>query len=357
MLPALDNTHYIHRPHVADPLLTWASTRDMRHRVWSLVGSPGVGKSWWMAWLFHELHRKKEQPVFWVDLSNDPGREGRTDLASANSRLEWVRAAISSAQVHCPSVRPASSTDYIVLLDQLIDDLCSDKCLGAAAPILLVDSFDEISIELRNELETRFFQRFISRSCTHIVIARRDNYALIGPQLRLHETVDHLQVLGDVLGWQQIEALKASFPQDVALPDLPQLRNIIPPYQWTHPRANAWLFNRACDNVANRISQLLGYADLTACLEATVLPAILNRNHIQLLDQLAHIDAGLGGPGYWTQDDLVALGRVHDDPDMKFLFSLGLIQNAPENSSGACTVADGISELVRATKVLTPVNA
>ena len=341
-----------------DPLkkiLTWADDPNPPNRFWSIVGPPGVGKSYLLGKVREELDRAPRRVAFWIDLSRDPAiRNPCPDLVAPGGFETWLRAAVEQARQKCPFVRAyEGNIQPEAMLDTLVRDLC-DNCQELLPPIMIVDSFEDINEAQRDELQERVLAPFIGRSCTRILLSRRDEYTLYSPALRWNEGKEWLSVMKIHEGDQQLQRRlqqKKSDPQHQETAGLLPLnmpvilKSIVAKYAWNHPGINTFLFERAAARQRQNLSPLLTPADLRECVEATQLLRSISDDEYDFLIAIATRLAD-----DWTVSHLTkALNVNFDDEPLLELFRRGLVFNV--DGTQRYKLADGLRELLRASPI------
>lgn len=356
MIERYDSNFFVGRIAIVERINDWANDPKPRCRVLSVVGPPGTGKSWLMAKIDEQLNKSgQKRLVLEANLSKDPSSRIRTgkvkfELNTDRGLQIWVKDSLEQAKKICSNVTTHFDAARGVesAMDRLAEELCGMPCQPLPAPILIVDGFEEAeSDERRMWLEEHIFGRFLSRGCTRLIIARRDDYTLSNNFLRWNEKKEWLDVLEGSEGKAQLEKRATGTHH----PDINSLLNSIPPYKWNHPRINSDLFQRADANRATGKLPLLGVDDLRACIDILVQPSTpIKSDEFKLLVRLTDLDE------FWTDYDLMQrIGIKQQDPTLRRLFELGIVLPPPPSSTAplsARQVAGGIRELVLAWKDL-----
>lgn len=101
MAEPFDPNLSVGREDILNKIEKWANEDKSPRRLLSIVGPPGIGKSWLMAYVRERLEQAGHL-VFWADLSRgaiDP-RTGRLapDLTTNAGISEWFRLVVTQAQ-------------------------------------------------------------------------------------------------------------------------------------------------------------------------------------------------------------------------------------------------------------------
>lgn len=338
-------------------ILYWANEENPVQRVLSVVGPPGVGKSY----LLHRAYDRLQasgRVVFWIDLSRDPAiRGGCPDVLTMDGLRSWLKAAVQYARQSCPSVRDyEGSISPEAMIHTLATDLC-DVC--DSKPVLMVDGFEEINQQERDRLEWTVLEQFISRGCTRILIGQRDEFALNSPSLRWTEGKEILSVMDEKESDLQIKTRLEKWnahPRHagpiVNFPSADWLKNLrehnpLPPYDWNHPGLNTLLLERIVPRHQAGSEAYVSVDDLRQCiLEVTGSISPLSSSQ---LDCLRAVATRL--PPEWANEDLMdTLKIVIEDDNLSELFRRGIVFNI--EGTPRYKVADGLRELVRAWQAL-----
>jgi hypothetical protein len=321
-------------------ILDWARDPNPSHRLWSIVGPPGIGKSYLLNRVYERLEENLDRLVFWMNAGHD--------LTTAAGLKTWLESAVEKARRKCNHVQAyAGNIQPDAMLQTLVRDLC-ERCAAALMPVLIVDSFDEIPDAKRDEWEERVLASFISRRCTRILLGRRDEYALQSPTLRWNENKDHLPVMTPAEGDDQLDRRCQYAERQQPAPSLPndmldRLKATTPKYPWNHPGINTYLFELAVPRQREGELPLLVAEDLHQCIiEVT-------RTHAPLAEEVFTFLVSLANQldDEWTADDLMnALKVSMEDSRLRELFNRGIVFNIEITSR--YQVGDGLRELLRA---------
>jgi len=336
-----DPNLFVGRGDPLDKIITWANETAPYGRLLSLVGSPGIGKSWLMCQIHQQLTLSSGRIIIWLNLSslascNIPS----IDFLDEAERKKWLAEAIQSARLICEhTIRDFDSTLlFNTSLERFAQDLC-EMCKPWPPPILMVDGFEEVSEKLRSEIENDLLVPFLAQPCTRVILTRRDDYALQNPDLRWNEQLIILGIFPPQDGREQLEKrLEAQHGLTLAL-KFPLLLESIPPYKWDHPSINTVLLDRIAKQYIAGHEPHLSRQDLRDCLDEIVWPFTLSKAARQLVCELAKLK------DEWTEKDLSKLLGINlSDPELNELFGMGIVQEA----SPRYKLADGIRELIKA---------
>jgi hypothetical protein len=337
-------------------IIDLANDSDPAQRVLSVVGPPGVGKSYLLNYARDRL-RRSGRLVFWVNLSRDPQiRSDCPDVTVPARFRDWLRQSIALASQRCDQVRAYDSAASVEAVVQTLVSVLCGQCDPKPNPMLIVDGFEEISVAERDALEKSLLEPFISGHCTRIIIGRRDEFSLNSSALRWTEDRLDLTVFNSTEAQQQVSTRLTrwnlrphrtshtgtfSFPAN--LPLTLGLPNLIPPYQWNHPGINNFLLECIMVRYQAGSGSYLFAGDLADCLrEVTRIPTHLSKTEIDFL-----IKIGNQLPELWTSDNLmINLQIAFEDPLLEALFDRGIVISVPNTPT--YQVADGIRELVQA---------
>lgn len=348
---------FVGRQAILDQLQAWIDDPEPDQRVLSVLGPPGMGKSY-LAHRFRDEARQRGRLVFWINLTRSPEIRGdEPDVVDGEGRKQWLANAVSAACAH-PCGANVHAYDATVPVDSMLDALAADLCKDCAnlTPLLIIDSFEEIDDQLRLEIEEGLLAVFARRSCTRVVIFRRDEYALQSNDLAWNERRLMLEELKGnepqqqlqkrLENWQVLAPLQPGVTSQLLT--VLQLTDQLPPYQWNHPGLNTHLLKHAVQR--HPLSQPLITKDIvkecllavTVAVAAGGLTSRLSEEQFQLLVDLAnHLDPD------WTERDLLQSLKVPiDDPRLKTLFERGIVAHR-ENTS-RFYITPGLREMAKA---------
>lgn len=170
------------REQLTGELVEWG-TRAGESTIQQIVGSPGVGKSWFLAHL--RIKFEEVNPLtFWLDLKDHISK-------SPTEFIGWLtRQWLPQITNDISNTAFANNLSGFTITGTLSNDiqalvklLCA-RDQTVATPILLIDSLDEIDQDLQKLLEKYVFIPFLSGYCARIIVATRDNYRINTPELR-----------------------------------------------------------------------------------------------------------------------------------------------------------------------------
>jgi hypothetical protein len=306
---------YINRAKLFAEICRWLSELSPKNRLLSLVGTTGLGKSWFMNHLFLWLHDQPECIPIWLDLSQNPFEPSiasgiQIQRPVIRNIKEWLGKYRELAQGKCAS--SLSYDDLIafeVMLRQFAQELCNN--CGSKIPILLIDGYDEVGEADQDYLLERICAIFYDAGCTRIMIARRDDISLPHPLLRWQEQFVRLIPLNEAEREEQIARL------DTLLPNPAPMQQVVKDYLCGNPFVNAILRDQVIYH--SQVEQL----HLEKCIDALLKRggAFTFLEHGDLLLQLAILEE------QWTVRDLRhKVNKRLEDPSINQLFTAGFIQ-------------------------------
>ena len=351
---------FVGRRGILDNLIAWATGDPPANQVWSVVGPPGVGKSYLAHQIHRELSERPNQLVFWINLTRDASIRGTDpDVAADGGDRLWLRQSVDKARARScgRKVRPYDGGyGFEAVLDTLTADLCA--ACADHAPTLIVDGFEEIDAEQRLKTEERILAIFTRRSCTRLLIFRRDENALQSTELRWKERKLALNILEATESQDQLKTrldywsnrpnrLHATGPLPITsaiLADL-ELPNSLPPYDWNHPGLNTLLLERAVYHYQLGQRPLISKVDADECLRTVTATngVPLTNPEFKRLTDLANTGE-LGDE--WTERDLYRLNITIDDTALKTLFERGIVIN--RERTPRYLIAPGLRQMVQA---------
>ena len=165
-------------------------------RLRSVIGPPGCGKSMFLDQLKPAL-RAGGCHVLWLDI--------KILGALPDGLLEWLRTTVDSHKV------TGFAYDSTALFSGNFESFL--RRFGASPLVLLVDSFEDISPDSREVLETQVFAPFLfppgeAADNRYAVIARRDEYGLQEALLRWEDYVHELKGIDFVVSNGPMEQIR-----------------------------------------------------------------------------------------------------------------------------------------------------
>lgn len=316
-----DSRRYVERELDAH-LAAWLTDKSVDRPIMSLVGPPGVGKSWLLARL--RWAREQERKfVLWLDAQDllNPDRHERV-------KLELIR----QTKAYCPTL--TYSDVHVPPLPQLISDITQRLCRECSQerfPVLL-DGCDDVGVQEFWRLQQDYLSRF-DYGCVRLIMPRR--FGWITQDLKgLHK-----EEFVDVFKQEQVDCLRGV----LRLNDWPPLPKPCS-YQWNYPYINCYLLTVHADG------QPITVETLTACCRSVIERARLggtgqhehNRDHLLQGHLLELKQIAKAFPTPWSTTDFRA--RFGKDFEGSEMTKHGLVtQNTPYY-----TIVDGLRELLQA---------
>ncbi len=305
------------RAQIIREIQQWA-TNPGDQRLLSVVGSPGIGKSWVLEHIRHDLTSRGFLVLF-ADAHH---------LAGSGSTAT-LRQLIRQVAQQCPSLE----ADLQPLLDSnlhpeqvwagLSQVLCQARL--SSKPLLIIDGLDGLSNPGdRNKVERQLIM-FLQLDCTLGILARRDEWGLQHLPLRWMERPLKLVSFSQMEAQDQVQRRAGSSGPDIRA----RLSAQIPGYPWNHPCMNAYLIDWGMKNPGISLDSSV----IQACIEDAIGSPFSPPAFQRLLD--------LCGQARWTMADLRSHGLSLEDPGIYELFRQGLFIEDPPFYQ----VADGFREM------------
>lgn len=248
--PAYDSLLFVDRPTVLEMLRRWAQN-PARSRVMALIGPPGSGKSWLLQRLQELL--SNSQLTLWLNIPTllqtkaENNNDERGQMLDQDAFQTWLNDSQQRARRFC---RNFGQIGHIPSPEAQVDHLAQrlSQCNLSFPPLLLVDSYDEITEDQATYFSLHFLDRFLSGPSTRILLAARSEYVLRGD--RLLRDIEYLPLVKEdplgkeFAGKQYQKWFQQKFPEQ----SLPEDRDWMGRYQyysWSNPAANYCLFERA----------------------------------------------------------------------------------------------------------------
>ncbi len=225
---------YVERTEVESQLIDWLATSSPKHPIRSLMGPPGVGKSWLMAHLPTIIRasdgNERRRFVWPVDAKRfqDPDRhsELKSELITEATRC--------CTDLELPGVESSSLSRTI---EEVRDQLCARRSLPH--PVVLIDGCDDLPDP--DKVQSEYFARFYegNADCFRMVFALRYADLLYYKLKERHEMLS-CPVFSDpeTDANKQMARLLNVQEEQVSLASLLPAQSH---YRWNHPYINAFL--------------------------------------------------------------------------------------------------------------------
>lgn len=341
---------------VLPQVYAWANLLTVEKNVWTIVAPPGMGKTWllraaWENWTSSTGSDPAypDRLVIWINAPDWINRSEEYDtrrMFNLTEALKRLKPFVEKARV-TPFDR---DMDPSATIDALVAALCEQRHLNCP-PIVIVDGYDELTQTQAGVVSERVLERFVSRACVHMLIARRADFPLQGYALK-NPHVIRLQAIESVADqFTNFANAYYSTAAHLHLDNLETFKRLRPYYQWDHPYINAFLFDRALSRPSTPFDQLVTQKDIEQCCQSLVnrpngKTGLLRQqrlvsNEFDCLKQIAQQLAK-----QWTSLELeTQLGFKLHDAQVAGLFKRGLIFNVKPTQR--YQVADGLRELLR----------
>ncbi|MEM4234834.1 MAG: AAA family ATPase, partial [Candidatus Methanomethylicaceae archaeon] len=246
--PAYDSSLFVDRPAMLGKLRRWAQD-PAGNRVMALIGSPGSGKSWLLQRLQELLSDR--QLTLWLNapalLQTSSENNAWEQILAQDAFENWLSYAQQTA---CRFCRHFGQIALIPSAEARIDQLARklSQCNLTFPPLLLVDSYDEITDNQATMFSLHFLDRFLSSPSTRILVAARSQEVLRGEVLR--RDIQYLCLANEEriqkrFVQEQFERwLKRKFPNQ-SLPENKDWIERFQHYSWCNPAFNYALFELA----------------------------------------------------------------------------------------------------------------
>lgn len=228
---------YVTRKAYQKQLTDWLAESAPKKLLRSLVGPPGVGKSWLLRNLYET--EREQRFALWIDASKlavDDVDMVRTDL-------------IRKANQYCPGIDYPEHTS--LELPRLVEDIgpkLYNRC-PSLVPLILVDGFDDVvSSEDIDKVQRDYLRPFFTPSCPNyfrMVIARRGK--LRDKFLSKKEEQIFVSIFDEkASAMQQIDKIEKYLQADASHQH--RMRSSFKTYSWNHPFINTFLVQSAIND-------------------------------------------------------------------------------------------------------------
>lgn len=314
-------------------------------RLLTVVGSPAIGKTWFLKYLEQEWGR--ERPIFWLDASEwlvfaaaDPraGEGGYNEQRARESIARLVDTAGEKCRFNLPG---GNLAELGAVIEHLAHALA--RCHPDSRVILLIDGADEAESDSWRNIEREILEPFAREASIRFVIALRDESKFSIASLRIQETRLALGSLHNPQGLKQIHKLLDHIGQPAHPDDLFQL---LPDYPWSHPGLNAFFF----ELWRTTHYTTLGPNLLIDGLRAVGIPETQLPEAQELLQEIdrAMASQGLSNDG-WTIQQLTQQCKISEDAAWNKIERLHELYLVVNTEGSLYKILDGLRELVRAT--------
>lgn len=312
---------------------SWLTDRGGdRFPLLSLVGPPGVGKSWLMG----RLRQEQERQGRFVALLKAP------DLLDPTKHEAIKLDLVHRANASCHSLRYPSA--LLPPLPALIEDLTQGFCSHCPdqRSLILVDGCDDLATQAEFDLVQReYLRRFFAGSCSRMVVARR---------LDLNDYI--LRRKNKMLRVGVFEQPEAESQRDRLNHQNWPLFQVECAYRWNHPYINCYLL------AVHANGQPITIDTLAACCRSLIERAglgnpVQHHNGGDHLEELKYIARSFSAP--WTSTEYratIGKDRDKDKPrdfdDMYKRHGLVSVSQVWGVSGPTYEIIDGLRELLRA---------
>jgi hypothetical protein len=307
---------YINRVEFFEQTTEWLKAPSPNHRLLSIVGTVGVGKSWFMADLYNWLDKEEQFLPIWLNLREtdadilDIVGNPIFDITSIEGREEWLAWIVNQAKRKCASIRESFFLGtFTAKYEVFTRELC--QTCPELIPVLLVNGYDElVSERARDFLLEHVVHTFFSSRCTKIIMSRLDEKSLPHGMLGWNEKITVLPPLRDDQAQKQLASLTKNT----------EVIDALFPFLSGNPWVNAFLLNQ----ITNRYPIEITPNDIRACLQTLLKRADLDpRSYLELLKNLSY-----NLPDSWTIRQLRQDLNMHvEDPLIESLFKAGFIRH------------------------------
>ena len=346
---------FVDRPATLAKIRSWADAEEVDKRVIPVVAPPGGGKTWMLERLKPEWNNSGTRFVTQMnvpDLVHQGETRDRNQMIRREGFEKWFRQVQQEAAGYF-SIPPISETpDISAILSAFVRLVCDSN--PNTAPIIIVDGYDELSDLQAEVFSSRILQPLLEKECIRMIIAHRPERSIRGdavrrnlqdPPLFLHE----LDPLSPDFAMQQFHKLFQNVNPGLAMPDPKVWMDQITHYQWNHPLANCFLFNRGMAGGWQDLSS----QDFYECCKIVIERPGKNGNNrfppLSTDESKTQHRVANELPDHWSQTELETLLGINNfilDPTVTKLFQLGLINSVP-SVPVLYQICDGLRELLR----------
>ena len=308
----------VQRQELIDSIQLWIDEASPNYRFRSMVGTAGIGKSWFMADLYWKLIDMDQLHIIWLDVSKKAlhPKHGphQPNIFEEEGRLNWLQTVVveSNQKYGREIFAVPPDIEFVAAFRGFVDAICQQN---PPASVLLVDGYDEIeSIADQEFLQEHILSRFWGGNSTRIVLARRDEDTITHLMLSWSDEVIRLDGFNAKQKQEQIKKRAQKAQSEV---DTQQLLESLTPYISSNPFINTYLFMRAADHESHSITR----SDLHDCFMDILDRAGLDSRPAKVLRDIAN-----SLPETWTARELNAILEFNlEDPSLENLFNTGIV--------------------------------
>lgn len=316
-----DHLFFIDRPRVLAKIWDWihnptGKTQRGNRRVLSLVGPPGSGKTT----LLKHLAANHPPNIKTVTLPH-PSAFLSGDQISEDSARQILGKTLG--------ISPDPHTTPTAIVQNWVKEQCD--CDPRLILVFLADGYDEISASQARIYSHKILEAMISRECTRLIVAHREDIGLGSLTLRLQQHVLNLNNFQDIdreFAFKQFIHL-ATTHGGPPTAEIEFWMNTFTEYRWENPRLNELLFIAAWDENSRTLklpdATLIEWVIAESVTRSGQFPC-LNEKQIRYLRILAELDETWSG---YTAAEKLGLNNFYQDEDIKGLFACGLIIEIP----------------------------
>lgn len=332
---------YADRSEIQREIEEWLAAATPDKRVFSVVGPPGVGKSWLLKNVMEQYGAK--QLVLWFYAP---------DLV-AESEATFQKALYEKITHYCPGIAEDPfivSQEFPAFIENITKILCG-VCQNPK-PLIVVDGSDNIDVDVSGKIQRRFLRPFFhfdhqdkAFDIFRMLIARRS--PLGDAVLRNKEQLVRLDAFDQSKfgnAEDQIRRLIQRFQPHVQ--DWQLYREYLPPgcrYRWNHPFINTYLLCHVF-----RFGSIQAANLMDCCTQLINRPQIGGRSGSIEEDCESLLRLSTLLPDRWNLDDFKRLTKKTSD-DLGWYLARGIVVKTDIGQEQTATycIADGLREVLR----------
>jgi hypothetical protein len=248
--PPYTPAHFIGRQGSIQACHQWFNQDKFRLLV--VTASPGMGKTWLIRHVYHDMQNHQNRPVLWFDtpIKNPRLTNNRLD---DNELADWLNQMISDTRQDFPQIRPF---DPLVETSRMAEAFATDlveKRWPNQTICIFIDGCDLVDLDSWRLVERKIIEPIARKTNIRFIITLRNYHRLRLPVLRYSEKrIDLPAFEEEDQGNQQIEKLTS----ELSRKQKEVVDNLIKPYISSYPGLNGFLFQQARQNVQQGNPQL-----------------------------------------------------------------------------------------------------